>query len=187
MSNIEMFKYDWIWEKNNSVGFTNAHLAPLKKHEIISVFSKGKTSNGNQCNMPYFPQGIRTYGKELRNGNKQGKDNSYWRPSLKSSNGGGYIQKYTNFPTSVLHFNKVQGAVHPTQKPVDLLVYLIKTYTKESETVLDNCMGSGSTGVACIKTNRNFIGIEKEAKYFNVAKGRIDEAFTTPMQGELQI
>ena len=172
-SNLQMFKYDWIWIKNNAVGFVNAKLKPMNKHEIISVFSKGKTSNGNINNMVYFPQGLLPYSKEVRSGNKKGKDNTYWRPSMKSSNGGGYIQQYTNYPTTVLYFDKVQKAVHPTQKPVELLEYLIKTYTNEGDTVLDNCMGSGSTGVACMNTGRNFIGIEKDEKYFNIAKERL--------------
>lgn len=185
LSNLQMFKYDWIWIKNNSVGFTNAHLQPMKRYEIISVFSRGKTSNGNECNMPYYPQGLQPYGKELRNGNKKGKENSYWRPSMKSSNEGGYFQKFTNYPTDCLFFDKVVGAIHPTQKPIALCEYLIKTYTHEGETVLDNCMGSGSTGVACVNTNRNFIGIEKDEKYFNIAKARIEKTRATPRQDEL--
>ena len=176
MSNIGMFKYDWIWTKNNAVGFVNAKLKPMNKHEIISVFSNGKTSNGNKNNMPYFPQGLVLFNKEVRSGNKKGKDNSYWRPSLKSSNGGGHIQQYTNYPTTVLQFDKVHKAVHPTQKPVALLEYLVRTYTNEGETVLDFTMGSGSTGVACVNTNRNFIGIELDDGYFNIARKRIEEA-----------
>lgn len=174
-SNLAMFKYDWVWVKNNAVGFTNAKLKPMNKHEIISVFSKGKTANRNPNNMPYFPQGLIPYGKETRSGNKKGKDNTYWRPSLKSSNEGGYIQQFTNYPTTVLYFDKVQKAVHPTQKPVALLEYLIKTYTREGETVLDNCMGSGSTAIACINTNRNYIGFELNQNYYNVAIKRINE------------
>lgn len=175
-SNIDWFKYDWVWIKNNAVGFVNAKLKPMNKHEVICVFSEGKTSNGNKNNMPYFPQGLIPYNKEARNGNKKGKDNTYWRPSLKSSNEGGYIQEFTNYPTTVLQFNKVQKAVHPTQKPVPLLEYLIQTYTNDGEIVLDNCMGSGSTGVACVNTNRNFTGIELNKEYFNIAKERIETA-----------
>jgi site-specific DNA-methyltransferase (adenine-specific) len=175
-SNLKMFKYDWIWVKNNAVGFVNAKLKPMNKHEIISVFSKGKTSNGNSNNMTYFPQGLIPFGKEVRNGNKKGKDNTYWRPSLKSSNEGGYIQQYTNYPTTVLKFDKVSKAVHPTQKPVALLEYLIKTYTNEGDVVLDNCMGSGSTCVACVNTGRHYIGFEKEPKYFDIACQRLGEA-----------
>jgi site-specific DNA-methyltransferase (adenine-specific) len=176
LSNLDMFKYDWVWVKNNAVGFVNAKLKPMSKHETISVFSKGKTANRNPNNMPYFPQGLIPCGKELRSGNKKGKDNTYWRPSLKSSNGGGYIQEFTNYPATVLFFDKVQKAVHPTQKPVDLLEYLIKTYTSEGDTVLDNCMGSGSTGVACVNTNRSFIGIELDPKYFEIGCTRIRSA-----------
>lgn len=88
-SNTEWFKYDWVWIKNNAVGFVNAKLKPTNKHEVICVFSEGKTSNGNKNNMPYFPQGLIPYNKESRSGNKKGKDNTYWRPSLKSSNEGG--------------------------------------------------------------------------------------------------
>ena len=95
---------------------------------------------------------------------------------MKSSNGGGHIQQYTNYPTTVLQFDKVHKAVHPTQKPVALLEYLVRTYTNEGETVLDFTMGSGSTGVACVNTNRNFIGIELDDGYFEIARKRIEEA-----------
>ena len=175
-SNLKMYKYDWVWIKNNAVGFVNAKLKPMNKHEVILVFSKGKTANKNPNNMPYFPQGLKPFNKEMRSGNKKEKDNTYWRPSLKSSNEGGYIQQYTNYPTTVLQFDKVQNAVHPTQKPVALLEYLVKTYTNEGETVLDNCMGSGSTGVACVNTGRRFTGMELDEKYFEIAKQRIESA-----------
>lgn len=171
-SNLQWYKYDWIWEKNNSVGFVNAKLKPMNKHEVISVFSNGKTSNCNKNNMCYNPQGLIEVNKITKNRNKKGKDNTYWRPSMRSATEG-YVQKYTGYPTSVLHFDKVQRAVHPTQKPVPLLEYLIKTYTNEGDTVLDNCMGSGSTGVACINTNRKFIGIELDEHYFKIAQKRI--------------
>jgi site-specific DNA-methyltransferase (adenine-specific) len=176
LSAEDLFKYDWVWVKNNAVGFVNAKLKPMNKHEMVLVFSKGKTANRNKNNMPYFPQGLVPYGKEVRSGNKQGKDNSYWRPSLKSSNGSGYVQEFTNYPTSVLFFDKVQKAVHPTQKPVALLEYLIKTYTNSGEVILDNCMGSGSTGVACVNTGRRFIGMELDPTYFDIASQRIRAA-----------
>ena len=182
-SNLKMFKYDWVWVKNNAVGFVNAKLKPMNKHEIISVFSKGKTSNGNRNNMPYFPQDLVPFNKEVRSGNKKGKDNTYWRPSLKSSNEGGHIQQYTNYPTTVLQFDKVGKAVHPTQKPVALCEYLIKTYTNEGEVVLDNCMGSGSTCVAAVNTNRHYIGFELDEKYFQIACQRLDEAEQAVMTG----
>jgi len=170
MSNLDWYKYDWIWVKNKAVGFVNAKLKPMNKHEVLSVFSNGKTSNGNKNNMLYNPQGLIPYNKPNKSGNKKGKDNTYWRPS---TDGKVYIQKYTNYPTTVLKFQKPHKAVHPTQKPVALCEYLIKTYTNEGETVLDNCMGSGSTGVACVNTKRSFIGIELDKHYFKVADKRI--------------
>lgn len=182
-SNLEMFKYDWVWVKNAPVGFVNAKLKPMNKHEIISVFSKGKTANRHPNNMPYFPQGLKPYGKEVRNGVKQGTDNTYWRPSMKSANGGGHIQQFTNYPTTVLHFDKVPKAVHPTQKPVALLEYLVKTYTNPGETVLDNCMGSGSTGVACVNTGRKFIGMELDPGYYEIASERIAGAERAVVSG----
>lgn len=176
MSNIKNYKYDWVWEKNNAVGFVNAKLKPMNKHEIISVFSEGKTSNGNKNNMKYYPQGLLPFGKEVRSGNKEGKQNTYWRPSLSSSNEGGRIQEFTNYPTSILKFTKDSNSVHPTQKPVALMSYLIKTYTNEGEAVLDFTAGSFSTGVACVNTNRNFIGIEMDESYFKIGTKRINDA-----------
>lgn len=175
MSNIDWFKYEWVWIKNNAVGFVNAKLKPMNKHETICVFSNGKTSNGNKNNMIYNPQGLLPFNKPCKSGNKQGKDNTYWRPSLKSSNNEQYIQQWTNYPTTVLEFQKVTKAIHPTQKPVELIEYLIKTYSNEGDTILDNCMGSGSTGIACLNTKRNFIGMELDDKYFDMAKTRIEE------------
>lgn len=173
ISNLDMFKYDWIWFKNVSADCLNAKIKPMNIHEIISVFSDGKTANKNSGNMVYFPQGLKKFNKYVKSGNKQGKDATHWRPSI---DGKIYLQEYTNYPTTILRFAKPQKPIHPTQKPVDLLEYLIRTYTNEGETVLDNCMGSGSTGVACINTNRNFIGIELDENYYNIAKQRINNA-----------
>jgi len=175
LSNLDWFKYDWVWVKNNAVGFVNAKLKPMNKHEIISVFSNGKTSNGNKNNMLYNPQGLIPYNRLNRSGNKKGKDNTYWRPSLKSSNNEEYVQQYTNYPTTVLPYKKVQRAVHPTQKPVALLEYLIKTYTNEGDLVLDNCFGSGSTLIAARNCGRRCIGFEKEPKYFQIAASRLED------------
>lgn len=180
MSNIGMFKYDWYWNKTSSSGFVNAKLKPMNTMETISVFSKGKTANGNKNNMVYYPQGLKPYGKLSKKGNKQGADGTYWRPSTINA----YKQEWTNYPFNYLDFSirTIKDKLHPTQKPTALLEYLIKTYTLEGETVLDNCMGSGSTGVACINTNRDFIGIEKDDKYFEIAKKRIEQYKT---QGSL--
>ena len=172
-SNLKLFKYDWIWKKNKTCGFLNAKNAPLKEYEIISVFSKGKTSNGNKNNMKYYPQGLKEVNKIKHSVSGNLDTVIGTRPSRK----GEYISKYTGYPKSILEFQNERKQIHPTQKPVKLLEYLIKTYTIEGNLVLDNCMGSGSTGVACVNTNRNFIGIELEEKYFNIAKERINTAY----------
>ena len=171
-TNFEMFKYEWIWEKSRTVGFLNAKNAPLKKHENICVFSKGKTANCNKNNMIYNPQGLIEINKIKKSVNQTNETVVGNRPSRNKE----YVAKYTGYPSSIIRFNNEKKQVHPTQKPVELLEYLIKTYTDEGELVLDFTMGSGSTGVACANTNRRFIGIEKEEKYFSIAKERIEKA-----------
>ena len=178
MSNIKQYKYDWIWYKNTTSGFALAKKQPMRNHEIASVFYN------KQCT--YYPI------KEARDMNEESKKRMEY--AFTSTCGvnvqqGGITKvqfvpedKELAYPKTVQRFNSVptsNGRLHPTQKPVALLEYLIKTYTLEGETVLDNCMGSGSTGVACINTNRNFIGIEKDDKYFEIASKRIEEHLTT--------
>jgi DNA modification methylase len=159
MSNIKDYKYDWKWDKVRGSNFATVKIRPFNSFEDIMVFYK---------NQP-------TYNPQMEDGKpytqKQGyvgeaKQTGLHRKEVITVNNG------ERYPLSIIRFSKEQG-LHPTQKPVSLLEYLIKTYTLEDETVLDNCMGSGSTGVACINTNRNFIGIEKDDKYFEIAKKRI--------------
>jgi site-specific DNA-methyltransferase (adenine-specific) len=174
LSNLDMYKYDWKWHKKRSVGFVNAKLKPLKSYEDIIVFSDGKTSNGNANNMLYNPQGlIKCQKPGPKTGNSHG-ENSYWRPSHEK----GYIQEWTNYPTDVIEVDETGDGkkVHPTQKPVALMEYLIQTYSNRGETVLDFTMGSGTTGVAAANTGRNFIGIEQSDLHFTTAKGRIEAA-----------
>ena len=171
-SNFEMFKYEWVWVKSRTVGFLNAKNAPLKKHENILVFSKGKTSNGNKNNMIYNPQGLIEINKKKKSVHQGNNTIVGNRPSRNKE----YICKYKGYPNSLLEFKNESKQVHPTQKPVDLLEYLIKTYTNENDVVLDFTMGSGSTGVACMNTNRKFIGIELDENYFNIAKDRIENS-----------
>ena len=171
-SNFKMFKYEWVWVKSRTVGFLNAKNAPLKKHENILVFSKGKASNGNKNNMIYNPQGLIEINKKKKSVNQGNNTIVGNRPSRNKE----YICKYKRYPNSLLEFKNESKQVHPTQKPVDLLEYLIKTYTNENELILDFTMGSGSTGVACINTNRKFIGIELDENYFNIAKDRIENS-----------
>ena len=164
MSNIKNFKYDWIWKKSYSTGFMNANKMPLKNTEAISVFYKMLPT--------YNPQGIIKINKKCNR--KRDKETTiYSNMGLKN---GEYIQRFTNYPTNIISTDKKEKTEHPTQKPIALLEYLIKTYTNEGETVLDFTMGSGSTGVACINTNRNFIGIELDKGYFDIAEKRINEA-----------
>ena len=159
LSNLKMFKYDWIWKKNNKTGFANAKKMPLRSIEFICVFYK---------TLPlYKPQGLIKLEKPVKKSPKVGK--IMGNHGMKK----GYFQTHTNYPDETLIFNIDKKRPHPTQKPVALLEYLIKTYTLENETVLDFTMGSGSTGVACMNLNRNFIGIEKDDKYFKIAEKRI--------------
>lgn len=171
MSNIKQYKYDWIWEKSRPVGIFNAKLKPLRSHELISVFSDGMTANGSNRNMKYYPIGVCKGGVKTNNP-KNGVEYSIkgYRESLSEK----HITHGSNYPRDVLKFSSESKTVHPTQKPVALLEYLIKTYTQENETVLDFTMGSGSTGVACINTNRKFIGIEMDEGYFNIGKERMN-------------
>ena len=175
-SNIENFKYCWYWKKKNAPNYPHAKNMPLKIIEEICVFSMAKIGHKTQLKnkrMEYNPQGLEKC--EYYRSCNRGKSNEdlYIRPSHKG------IQKveFKNYPNSILEFDyDYKKQVHPTQKPVDLLEYLIKTYTNENEIVLDFAMGSGSTGVACMNTNRKFIGIELDKNYFNIAKQRIGEA-----------
>ena len=240
MSNIEMFRYDWIWEKDIATGYLSANKLPMRKHEIISIFYLDKSEVtgrsdrfkelrdwfykerklsgltakqisellGNQMGSHYFTKGIQftiptknnykklqttgrfqrdysevktefdriakeckiTYNPQFSRGkpyvSKRGSVGEVYSVQLQNMKTVNYGLRY---PKSLIKFNTEKG-LHSTQKPVDLLEYLIKTYTNDSETALDNCMGSGSTGVACVNTNRNFIGIELDEYYFQIAK-----------------
>jgi len=160
MSNIKMFKYEWVWIKPQGVDPFMAKIRPLNNTEDILVF-------GNKTN--YFPQ--RRAGKPyhiIRDKNPRIKEtnNAVMKQTETTNNG-------DRLPTRTLYFKQERG-LHPTQKPVALFEYLIKTYTNEGETVLDNCMGSGTAGVACKNLNRNFIGIELDSEYFKIAEKRIN-------------
>lgn len=157
------FRYNWVWAKSSAVGFLHSHHMPLRSFENISIFYK-KMSLYN----PQF-----TYGKPYKKINKNKNTELYHfkDKDFFSSNEDG-----RRYPRDILYFNNViKPRYHSTQKPVDLLSYLIRTYTNEGDTILDNCMGSGSTGVAAVKNNRSFIGIELESKYYQIAKERINK------------
>ena len=165
----DLYKYEWVWEKDNGTNAPNVNLQPFRVHEYIFIFGKGRVTNGNRIPMKYYPQ--KTKGKPYKQ--KSGRMSENWKGGLNNiitDNKDGL-----RHPKTIQKFNRDRG-YHPTQKPVALLEYLIKTYTNEGDTVLDNCMGSGSTGVACVNTNRDFIGYELNEKYFKIAEKRINEA-----------
>lgn len=162
-SNIKLFKYEWIWEKNTATGFMNAKKMPLKAHENIVVFySKLPTYN------PQFTFGKpykKTRNAKIDTGSNYGKVGINKRTDIDNDG--------KRYPRSVLEFNREELAIHPTQKPTSLFEYLIKTYTNEGDLVLDNCIGSGTTAVASINTGRNYIGFEIDSSYFKIANKRI--------------
>jgi len=173
MSNIKMFKYEWIWESNKSPNFAQAPYMPLKNVENVLVFSFGGCAHPAKNRMKYNPQGVtkvskvckqKTLGKYLHRGGM---------PTAET-----YEQRGTGYPTQVIRIDKDSKTFHPTQKPVALFEYLIKTYTNEGDLVLDNCAGSGTTGVACRNLNRNFILIEKEQEYIDIINKRLSPEIT---------
>jgi site-specific DNA-methyltransferase (adenine-specific) len=170
-SNLEMWKYNWIWVKENGTNFLNSHYQPIKTTEDICVFGLGSTSpTTKDVHMTYNPQmreGFEPYTRDRGTRNP----NAVTRSSIKrcTTNNDG-----TRYPTNLLYFKRDKEKLHPTAKPVDLLRYLIRTYTNDNELVLDNCCGSGSTCVAAIREKRNFIGIELNDEYFNIASNRIN-------------
>jgi len=159
-SNIKDFKYTWVWEKEQGVNFQLAKRQPLKVHEDVCVFYK------EQC--LYNPQGLVDCNISKSNKGKGGNLGHCASEAVRNS----YTQTKTGYPRSIQKFGRDRG-LHPTQKPVALMEYLIKTYTNEGETVLDFTFGSGTTGVAAINTNRKFIGIELDSDYFRIALERI--------------
>ena len=163
MSNPRMFKNEWIWKKQKPTNFYQVKQQPLKEHESILIFAKKRIN--------YNPQGTITV--SVKSGRKNKSSNLY-----SDYDGGDYVQTVGNYPRSILAY-PTEGdkkRLHPTQKPVALFEYLIKTYTNEGETVLDNCIGSGTTAIACINTKRNYIGFELDKHYCDIANERIQKA-----------
>lgn len=170
-SNLAMLKYEWIWEKPMATGRLNCNFAPMKAHENILIFSKSASCfvKNKDNSMVFIPQ--MTEGKPYKaiSGKASTNYDTKWAKEQLTINNG------TRYPRDVIKVPHDKSKLHPTQKPVALLEYLIRTYTNEGDTVLDNCMGSGSTGVACVNTGRNFIGIELDKQYFEIAEKRIKE------------
>ena len=158
-SNLEWLKYEWIWVKENGTGFLNAKKMPLKNHENIIVFYRELPTYNPQMRQGFEPYKCKTGDKGTNYGD--------YEKVVTISNG-------ERYPLSVLNYDRDSDSFHPTQKPVDLLRYLIRTYSNEGDTILDNCMGSGTTAVACIREKRHFIGFELDKGYFDKACKRID-------------
>lgn len=169
----ELFKYELVWNKVKPGNIFVGKLRPLPVHEYVLIFSKGKIANGSLHNMNYYPQMIEM--EKPRKSKIYSQSDAMYRDSHVGYEG----VRNKKYPKSILEFSNAsqKGKVHPTQKPTSICEWLIKTYTNEGEIVLDNCMGSGSTGVACLNTNRKFIGIELDDKYFEIAKERIENTY----------
>ena len=165
-SNIKHFKYSWVWEKSQSVGHLNAYKMPMRSHEDICVFCQEQPKYNYQLDSKN-PHDVRP---ETTKRSKNECYGSHYKESKRK------IPKGKKLPGSIIKFNNCQDRKHPTQKPVAMLEYLINTYTDKGDLVLDNCIGSGTTAVAAIQTGRNFIGIEKDQKYIDIANQRIKNA-----------
>jgi site-specific DNA-methyltransferase (adenine-specific) len=186
-SNYEWFKYNLIWKKNKTTQFLLANYRPMKCTEDICVFSKGgaAAASREKGNMTYNPQGLVSVDIKKKNSGKRiGKmlnQVHHLGPNNKLTGDSEYSQKFTNYPNELIEFDVEYDTVHETQKPILLMEYLIKTYSNEGGTVLDNTMGSGTTGVGCVRQKRRFIGIESLEKYYKLAKYRVHgETLKTP-------
>lgn len=182
MSNIEMWKYNWIWQKDSGTNFLNAHHQPLKITEDICVFGYAATTEskkGIYLNYnPQMRQGFKPY--QCVSG-AQRKDTAMVRGICKAQDGGTLtVSDGSRYPINIIEFKRDKERLHPTQKPVELIRYLIRTYTNEGDTVLDSCCGSGTTAIAAIREKRNWICIEKSEEYFNIAKKRIENELNQP-------
>ena len=172
-SNPNLYRYKWIWIKTRKGNFVNAKNRPLTNFEEICIFSKGITANTKHEDrkMKYYPQGLIEVEPKLKSSSRKFGNMHGVRKSHKEK----YVRVHENYPTDVLYYNSVGKGLHPSQKPLDLIEYLIKTYTLENEVVLDNCMGSGTTAVAAMNTNRQYIGFELDDENYEIATNRIVE------------
>lgn len=166
MSNIEMWRYDWYWKKSRFGNYAQAPYMPIKNIETISVFSQGTIAPNSKCKMLYHPQGIKKHNKIYKD--KPCSEN--FQPNRKPQT---FVSTHYNYPKQCIEFNNDTDGFHPTQKPVTLLRYLVLTYTNEGDTVLDNCIGSGTTAIACHLEKRHFIGFELNKEYYDKAIKRI--------------
>lgn len=182
VTNWDWYKYSWIWLKSQPGDANNAKNRPMRTHEDVLVFSNGTTANKSPNRMYYFPQGLLRVNRQRGKGdNNPGKFGGTFKPFRPSHHR--YIQEFGNYPSTVLKF-KSESGLHPTQKPVALFEYLIRTYTQAGDVVLDCCSGSGTTAIAARNTGRNFICGDSSAEYVEVARKRLDAPYTLPMMLE---
>jgi len=192
MSNKALFKYDWVWNKTRRTDFVRAKIKPMGAHESVLVFSRASVANGANENMNYYPQGLRRVDKKQTNHNRSRSTYLGYRydheDKVKDDTFrlGEYTQEFEGYPCTQLDFASESKPTHSTQKPVSLMRYLIETYTRPGETVLDFTMGSGTTGVAAVTSERDFIGIELDPEYFADAEDRIQKAKGNWFQQELR-
>ena len=168
MSNKEWYRYDWYWHKSTCANFPQAPYMPMRNIETISVFSKGNIAPNSKLKMNYYPQGLKDCYVEIVDKPCE----KAYRPNRKPQT---FTQTKTGYPKQLLAFDKDPDSFHPTQKPVSLIEYLVLTYTNKGDLVLDSCMGSGTTAIACIKAKRHFVGFETDEGYFRQAEKRIWE------------
>lgn len=184
MTRPNLYKYSWMWVKPFPTGFLNANYRPMLSFEDILVFSKSGAGAGSKDNnMNYYPQGLIEINKKKKN--KKGTRGQHIHDTVNCGTQNvlnsekEYEQKFTGYPNNILECDRDEPQLHPTQKPLLLIEYLIKTYSKEGDSVLDNTMGGGTVGVGCKKLKRNFVGIENKKQYFDIANERISTAVIT--------
>ena len=173
-SNLKLWKYNWVWEKDNATNFLNSHYQPMKITEDICVFGTGATSYSKNENMIYNPQYEKGKPYTIVSGNQ--KDNSAVTRGVEGRKKvGGFKTENEGirYPKNIIKFNRDKEKLHPTQKPVALIEYLIRTYSNKNEVVLDSCMGSGTTAIAALNTQRDYIGFELDKKYYDIIADRL--------------
>lgn len=175
-SNLDWFKYEWIWEKEQGTGQLNSKFAPMKKHENILVFSSGSACfvKDSSNAMKYNPQMTEGKPYKCKSGRASENYDAKNMTSVLTVNNG------FRYPCDVIKFQRDKDKIHPTQKPVDLIAYLIRTYSNEGDVVLDNCIGSGTTAIAAIREKRHFLGFELSKEYFDKANERISRELSEP-------
>ena len=179
ISNLPLFKYSLVWRKTRIQGFAQAPYRFMTEHEDVVIFGKGGCAKNAKNRMKFNPQGL-IYSPRVTKGKKANASEHRISKTDQMS----FISEWTNYPKSIIEIGSEFKTVHPTQKPVALFEYLIKTYTNENETVLDNCMGSGTTAIACINTKRNYIGFELDEHYCDIANERIQKTLAEKEVGE---